>query len=76
VLRCKGYQSAPTLYVRPPGSVCALIARAGERSAAKAQKNAQNSKNPRNSINQGDHDEIKRQSNKSKNKKYSMEKVK
>jgi hypothetical protein len=35
-----------------------------------------NSKNQGNSVNQGDHDDIKRQSNKSKNKKENMEKVK
>jgi hypothetical protein len=35
-----------------------------------------NSKNQGNSVNQGDHDDIKRQSNKSKNKKDNMEKIK
>jgi hypothetical protein len=35
-----------------------------------------NSKNQRNSVNRGDHDEIKRQSNKSKNENDNMEKVK
>ena len=35
-----------------------------------------NSKNQRNSVNQGDHDDIKRQSNKSKNQHDNMEKIK
>jgi hypothetical protein len=35
-----------------------------------------NSKNQGNSVNQGDLDHIKRQSSKSKNKKYNMEKIK
>jgi hypothetical protein len=46
-LWCKGYQSAPTLCVRPPGSFVTLIARAGQRSAAKSQKNAQKLKKSR-----------------------------
>jgi hypothetical protein len=37
---------------------------------------SKNSKNGRNSVNQGDPDDIMRQSNQSKNKKYNMEKIK
>jgi hypothetical protein len=52
------------------------ITREGEHSTTKAQKNSQKLKNSRNSVNQGDHDDIKRQSNQSKNKKENMEKIK
>jgi hypothetical protein len=75
-LWCKGHQNVVMLCVRPLESTGTLITRQGSALLQQLIKVPRNPKIQENSVNQGDHNDIKRQSNHSKNTKFNMDKIK